>query len=65
MVRQTVNTKAAYITREPNTYRHCEDSNYSTYCLADTHLRFHVLHGTVRVVSMPSKVPKRKQCDTD
>lgn len=67
MVRELY-TKTAYITSQPDTYRHREDFNYSTYCLAYTHLPFHILNGTIRIISMPSEVPKENnvlQIDVD
>jgi hypothetical protein len=48
-----------------NTYRYCEDFNYSLYCLAYTHLSFHILRRPIRIVGMPSEVPRIKGSDTD
>lgn len=64
MVRQ-LHTRTSYISSQTDTYRHREDFNYSTYCLAYTHLPFHILNRTIRIISMPSEVPKQKQCVTD
>ena len=48
-----------------NTYRNCEDFNYSLYCLAYAHLSFHILWRPVRIVGMPSEVPGRERGGTD
>jgi hypothetical protein len=60
MVRRRGNINAVHDS-EPNTYRHSEDSNYSTYCLSYTHLSFHVLHRSVRIICMTSEVSRSKR----
>jgi hypothetical protein len=48
-----------------NAYRHCEDFNNSLYCCAHTHLSFHILRRPIRIIGMPSEVPRRKHGHTD